>query len=222
MRVGDEVRIKECGSIPEVVGKNGEIVDIEMQQFAKYTVYPIWVKITSGERAQKVYGFREGELELVPVGVGVPEVGAKEEAGTVSTKVKEQMEEVLKGVATVEELDDIERIIAEAKGKLMAEPVKGFWEGKTPCWETLRCPEAVRDECPAFKYRSLPCWQIEGNYCKLDDYGTTGQDTAICEMCRVYKRWGHGEPVEIKLFGRGIDTSLVSLLGHASPLDKEY
>ena len=221
MRVGDAVRIRECGSMPEVVGKNGEIVDMEMQQFAKYTAYPIWVKITSGERAEKVYGFREGEVELLPVGFEVPEVGAKEEAGTVSTKVTEQMEEILKGVATVEELDDIERIIGEVKGKLLAEPVTGFWEGKTPCWEMFRCPEAVRDEWPAFKYRSLPCWEIEGTYCKLDNYGTTGQDTAICEMCRVYKRWGHGEPIEIKLLGRGIDTSLASLLGHTSPLGKD-
>ena len=132
MRIGDAVRISECGSIPEVVGKNGEIVDMEMQQFAKYTAYPIWVKITSGERAEKVYGFREGEVELLPVGFEVPEVGAKEEAVTVSTKATEQMEEILKGVATVEELDDIERIIGEAKGKLLAEPVMGFWEGKTP------------------------------------------------------------------------------------------
>jgi hypothetical protein len=30
-------------------------------------------------------------------------------------------------------------------------------------------------------------------------------------VCRVYKRWGHGEPIEIKLFGRGINTSLASL-----------
>ena len=137
-------------------------------------------------------------------------------------KELEQVKQILKGVVTVEEVAEVESIIEEAKGKILLEPSLGFWEGKTPCWEMFRCPEAVREECPAFKYRSLPCWQIEGTYCKLDGYGTTGQDTAICEVCRVYKRWGHGEPIEIKLFGRGIATPLSSLLGHASPIGKEY
>jgi hypothetical protein len=140
----------------------------------------------------------------------------------VKPKELEQVKQLLKGVVTVEEVAEVESIIEEAKGKILLEPSLGFWEGKTPCWEMFRCPEAVRDECPAFKYRSLPCWEIEGTYCKLDGYGTTGQDTSICEVCRVYKRWGHGEPIETKLCGRGIATSLVSLLGHASPIGKEY
>ena len=136
-------------------------------------------------------------------------------------KELEQVKRLLKGVVTVEEVAEVESIIEAAKGKILLEPSLGFWEGKTPCWEMFRCPEAVRDECPAFKYRSLPCWEIEGTYCKLDNYGTTGQDTAICEMCRVYKRWGHGEPIEIKLLGRGIDTPVASLLGLESLLGKE-
>ena len=126
-------------------------------------------------------------------------------------KELEQVKQLLKEVVTVEEIAEIERIIQEAKGKILAEPDLGFWEGKTPCWEMFRCPEAVRTECPAFNYRSLPCWQIEGTYCKLDDYGASGQDTSICEICRVYKKYGHGEPIEIKLFGKGIDTSIRSL-----------
>ncbi len=137
-------------------------------------------------------------------------------------KELEQVKQLLKGVVTVEEVAEVESIIEEAKGKILAEPSLGFWEGKTPCWEMFRCPEAMRDECPAFKYRSLPCWEIEGTYCKRDDYGSTGQDTTICKVCRVYKRWGHGEPIEIKLFGRGIDTHLASLLGLSSLLGKEY
>jgi hypothetical protein len=126
-------------------------------------------------------------------------------------KELEQVKQLLKEVGTVEEIAEVERIIAEAKGKVLLEPSLGFWEGKTPCWEMFRCPEAVRSECPAFNYRSLPCWEIEGTYCKLDDYGATGQDTSVCEVCRVYKKWGHGEPIEIKLLGKGIDTSLRAL-----------
>jgi hypothetical protein len=86
-----------------------------------------------------------------------------------------------------------------------------FWNGKSPCWEMCHCPAMIRTECPAPKYQFLPCWQIEGTYCKLDDYGETGTDTSICQVCRVYKKYGKGEPIELKLFGRGIDSSLKSL-----------
>ncbi len=120
-------------------------------------------------------------------------------------KVIEQMEEILTGVSTVEEIAEIEKAIQEAKGKIMIEPGLGFWEGKTPCWEMFRCPEEVRNECPAFKYRSLPCWEVEGTYCKLFDYGAKGDGTDICQYCRVYKRWGQGEPIEIKLHGKGFN-----------------
>lgn len=86
-----------------------------------------------------------------------------------------------------------------------------FWAGKSSCWEMCHCPTMIREECPASHYVSLPCWEIEGTYCKLDDYGATGQDTTICEVCRVYKRYGEGRAIQLKLFGRGIDTSLRAL-----------
>jgi hypothetical protein len=92
-----------------------------------------------------------------------------------------------------------------------------FWNGKSPCWEMCHCPAMIREECPSPKYQFLPCWQIEGTYCKLDDYGKTGTDTTICEICRVYKKYGKGEPIVLKLFGRGIDSSLKSLERAAQP-----
>ena len=64
MKIGDTVKIRYCNSIPELVGENAEIVDLQMQEFEKYRVYPIWAKITSGERADKIYGFRVGEVEI--------------------------------------------------------------------------------------------------------------------------------------------------------------
>ena len=81
-----------------------------------------------------------------------------------------------------------------------------FWRGKTPCWEVCHCPEVIKSECPAPKYRSLPCWEIEGTYCKLTADGTNGKDTGICRICRVYKQWGGNKPIELKLFGKGIDS----------------
>lgn len=88
---------------------------------------------------------------------------------------------------------------------------ENFWNGKTPCWEICHCPAIIREECPASKYQFLPCWQIEGTYCKLDNHGETGVDTSICEVCRVYKKYGMDKPIELKLLGRGIDSSLKSL-----------
>jgi len=86
-----------------------------------------------------------------------------------------------------------------------------FWTDKTPCWELCHCTNMVKGECPAFKYQFLPCWEIEGTYCKLDDYGADGRDTSICEVCRIYKKYGGGKPIRLKLLGRGINTSLKML-----------
>ncbi len=86
-----------------------------------------------------------------------------------------------------------------------------FWMDKTPCWELSHCTNMVKAECPAFKYQFLPCWEIEGTYCKLDDYGSDGRDTSICEVCPVYKKYGEGKPIQLKLMGRGINASLKDL-----------
>ncbi|MBN1375341.1 MAG: hypothetical protein JXA01_04225 [Dehalococcoidia bacterium] len=88
---------------------------------------------------------------------------------------------------------------------------KNFWNGKVPCWEKSHCPDMIKGECPAAKFQFLPCWEIEGTYCKLDDKGATGRDTSICEACQVYKKYGNGEPIRIKLFGHGIDAHLREL-----------
>ncbi|MDY6917639.1 MAG: hypothetical protein SVP26_06790 [Chloroflexota bacterium] len=205
MKLGDRVRIKECDPIPEVVGETAEIVDLQMQPFEVYREYPVWARVVTGERAGKVYGFQENEVDILPL-VSEAQIATREaevKAGT--SKVLQQLEQVLASVTTAEELDDAERLIADAKGKVLAEPGMGFWEGKTPCWEMFRCPEAVRKECPAFKYRTRPCWEIEGTYCKLYDYGAKGDGTEICEHCRVYKRFGQDQPIQIKLFGKGFN-----------------
>lgn len=83
-----------------------------------------------------------------------------------------------------------------------------FWADKQPCWEKCHCPEIIKAECPATKFQFVPCWQIEGTYCKLDDMGATGMDTTICEVCRVYKKYGNGDSIKIKVFGKGMDTQL--------------
>jgi hypothetical protein len=86
-----------------------------------------------------------------------------------------------------------------------------FWSDKQPCWEKCHCPELIKAECPSTKYQFLPCWEIEGTYCKLDDHGSTGKDTSICEVCRVYKKYGNGEPIKLKLYGKGLNTHIAEI-----------
>jgi hypothetical protein len=121
-------------------------------------------------------------------------------------KIRKQVEQVFANIQTEEEVAEIEKIIQEAKGKVKLEADNDFWDGKTPCWEMFRCPEELKKECPAYNNRSLPCWKVEGTYCKLFDYGTKGDGTDICQHCRIYKRYGANEPIEIKLRGKGLHT----------------
>lgn len=96
--------------------------------------------------------------------------------------------------------------IEDVRGIGEREGAPDFWQGKTPCWEMCHCSEVIKSECPATKYPSLPCWEIEGTYCKLTADGTSGKDISICRRCRVYKRWGENKPIELKLSGKGIDS----------------
>ena len=41
---------------------------------------------------------------------------------------------------------------------------------------------------------------------KLSDDGDKGDDMSICRVCRVYKRYGQGKPIEIRLRGKGLDS----------------
>jgi len=85
-----------------------------------------------------------------------------------------------------------------------------FWVDKESCWEMSHCPPEIRDECPAYGNRSLPCWEIEGTYSKLCMEGTqaNGRDTTICQICPIYKKYGEGVPIHLRLVGAGIDTLL--------------
>ena len=109
----------------------------------------------------------------------------------------------------------LKRLVEEPRGKEEGAAKRGaadFWAGKTPCWQMCHCPPAIRDECPGSKYTSLPCWEIEGTYSKLQMNGNvaTGTDTSICEVCRVYRMYGNGKPIELKLRGKGIDVAINS------------
>jgi len=55
---------------------------------------------------------------------------------------------------------------------------------------------------------------------KLTDDGTDGKDTSVCQVCRVYKKYGQGKLIEIKLFNRGVDAYFRSLKEKAKVPDK--
>ena len=89
MKIGAIIKIKKCETMPEVAGETAELVGMQTQEFEKYTVYPLWVKMLTGEREGKTYGFKYEEVEVLP------EAYAEERT---ETKVVEQMEEILAGL----------------------------------------------------------------------------------------------------------------------------
>jgi hypothetical protein len=93
----------------------------------------------------------------------------------------------------------------QAHTEKAAEAKINFWENKVHCSELCSCPEMIKKECPVENYQFLPCWEIEGTYCKLDDMGSSGDDTTICHTCRVYKKYGNNQPIKLKLFGKGMN-----------------
>jgi MerR family transcriptional regulator/heat shock protein HspR len=52
-------------------------------------------------------------------------------------------------------------------------------EAILPCWDLLPCSEEVRDNCPAYKGSSKPCWMIKNAHCTLK-----GNE---CRNCVVYR-----------------------------------
>ena len=131
-------------------------------------------------------------------------INQSEHDESLKSKIVKEVEEILRSVTTPQDLAEIEKVIAEAKGKLKLEPKGGFWEDKTPCWELTHCEDKIRNECPAYAHQTLPCWKIEGTYCKLDIHGARGDDTSICQTCRVYSKYGIGQPIGTELEGRAL------------------
>ncbi len=78
MNLGDKVIIKECHKIPDLVGKEAEIIALVKPEMAKY---PIQVELTEPIKMETPFGtletkgpfpFREDELELVNPNKGIP------------------------------------------------------------------------------------------------------------------------------------------------------
>ena len=93
MKIGEIIKVKDCNAIPQVVGEQAEIVNLQTEEFEKYTVYPVWARITTGVRKGKVYGFHYDEVELLPK--ALPEE-------KIRVKVAEQLAEILGRITPAE------------------------------------------------------------------------------------------------------------------------
>ncbi len=120
-------------------------------------------------------------------------------------KLVDQVAKLIHNDLGPDELAQIEKLVKKAREEIAADAPMGFWRDKTPCWQMNSCPSYIRCECPSYRVRSHPCWEMEGTYCKLNDCGSSGRDTTICGICRVFKTYGESQMIEIKLFGQGID-----------------
>ena len=85
-----------------------------------------------------------------------------------------------------------------------AGPSGDYWERRTPCWEMMKCPEPIHSDCPAYRNRGYPCWEIEGTYCNWNEWGANGRDTSLCLKCEVYVKYGKGQHIVLKLRGVGL------------------
>jgi hypothetical protein len=74
-----------------------------------------------------------------------------------------------------------------------------YWDRRIPCWKMTKCPEPIHSDCPAYRNRDYPCWEIEGTYCKWNEWGANGRDTSLCLKCEVYVKYGEGKRIELKL-----------------------
>ncbi len=85
MNLGDKVIIKECHSIPALVGKEAKVVVLIDPQLTKYPIQvllsgdPVETKTSLGSGwSQGPFQFREDELEPLDPDHGIPDVFTKE------------------------------------------------------------------------------------------------------------------------------------------------
>ncbi|UCE98072.1 MAG: hypothetical protein JSV74_01730, partial [Dehalococcoidia bacterium] len=73
MQVGDILRISKCGYSSEIIGEDGEIVQLLSPKVEEYGINPVLVKILSGNHRDQLYSFNYREIEEMA------SVGAKDE-----------------------------------------------------------------------------------------------------------------------------------------------
>jgi len=57
-----------------------------------------------------------------------------------------------------------------------------------PCWEIKKCPQAIRQNCPAWELQlGQLCWFINGTICEGKAQSGWTEKMNICKKCKVFK-----------------------------------
>lgn len=56
------------------------------------------------------------------------------------------------------------------------------------CWEFMKCPPKICDECPAYPDRGLDCWKVTGTKCAFGaiEKATLLEKLDYCKRCGYY------------------------------------
>ncbi|SHO44549.1 helix-turn-helix domain-containing protein [Desulfopila aestuarii] len=56
------------------------------------------------------------------------------------------------------------------------------------CWETKRCPERKKKNCPAWEFDAGHlCWFINGTFCESTTKTNWQEKISVCRQCQVMK-----------------------------------
>jgi len=65
---------------------------------------------------------------------------------------------------------------------------------RKPCWVVRRCPQEMRENCPAWEFRAGHlCWFINGTICEGRAQKNWQAKLQICRECAVYRGLFRGE-----------------------------
>ena len=57
-----------------------------------------------------------------------------------------------------------------------------------PCWVIQSCPDALRQECPAWELQiGHLCWFINGTICRGEAQDSWPEKMKICRGCKVFR-----------------------------------
>lgn len=63
-----------------------------------------------------------------------------------------------------------------------------LYKNNEPCWVIKKCPEAVRENCPAWELQAGQlCWFINGEICQGNVQKSWNEKMQICRKCKVFK-----------------------------------
>lgn len=84
------------------------------------------------------------------------------------------------------------------------------------CWELLQCDKT---NCPAYGKMETRCWYIDGTLCKGGSTGRFPEKIEECHRCKVYKRHGADEVVQL---ADALSQMTANLKANAEELKKSY